>query len=124
MTLRSGRVFKGTRMGEETFQEMWQSLLEDRRKREEEIAAERAKREEERTAREREVKEQMDMMTAHMERLMKMVEDQRAGSAAKSGAELSVKLVPLTEKDDIESYLVTFERIMAAHKVDKGRWPQ
>ena len=27
------------------------------------------------------------------------------------------------ERDDIESYLVTFERIMTAHKVDKGRWP-
>ena len=36
---------------------------------------------------------------------------------------MGVKLVPLTEKDDIEAYLVTFERIMGAHKVDKSRWP-
>ena len=36
---------------------------------------------------------------------------------------MSVKLVPLTEKDDIEAYLVAFERIMVAHKIDKMRWP-
>lgn len=38
--------------------------------------------------------------------------------------ELSVKLVPLTKKDYIEAYLITFERIMAAHKVEKGFWLQ
>ena len=32
--------------------------------------------------------------------------------------------MPLTEKDDIEAYLVTFERIMAAHQVEKDCWPQ
>ena len=30
----------------------------------------------------------------------------------------------LTEKDDIESYLVMFERIMEAHKIDIKRWAQ
>ena len=89
-------------------------LIEDRRKREEEIAAERARREAEimaeREAREREVKLQMEAMQAHMERLMKVVEDSKATSAAKTVGELSgVKLVPLSEKDDIEAYLVTFE---------------
>ena len=41
-------------------------------------------------------------------------------SKAKPSAGLSVKLVPLGENDDIEAYLVTFERIMAAHKVKKN----
>ena len=35
-----------------------------------------------------------------------------------------MKLVPLTERDDIEAYLETFERIMAAHQVEKDCWPQ
>ena len=35
-----------------------------------------------------------------------------------------MKLVPLKEKDDIEVYLMTFERIMRAHQIEKGRWPQ
>ena len=30
--------------------------------------------------------------------------------------------MPLSEKDDTKAYLVTIERIMEAHKVDKGRW--
>ena len=58
-----------------------------------------------------------------MDRLIKIVEEQRGASAPKVATELNVKLVALTERDDIESYLVTFERIMAAHNVDKGRWP-
>ncbi|KAL5515437.1 hypothetical protein EMCRGX_G000601 [Ephydatia muelleri] len=41
---------------------------------------------------------------------------------AKTPAELGIKLVALRESDDIEAYLVTFERIMAAHKIE--RWPE
>ena len=63
-------------------------------------------------------------MQTHMETLMKLVEESRTAHPHKSSQDLlSVKLVPLTEKDDIEAYLVTFERIMVAHKIDKTRWP-
>ena len=83
-------------------------LIEDRRKREE-IADERVQREE-REARERDVKAQMDAMQMHMESLIKMVESTRAPSVVKVVSKLSgVKLVPLTEHDDIEAYLVMFE---------------
>ena len=148
MATRSGLIYKpeeATMDAEKSVQEMMQLLIEDRRKREDEIAAERARREEEiaaerkrqqeelqeerakredeRKAREREVQTQMDEMRSQMERLMKVVEDSKATSTAKSVGELSsVKLVPLSEKDDIEAYLVTFERVMGAHKVDKERW--
>ena len=33
-----------------------------------------------------------------------------------------VKLVPLTEQDDIEAYLVTFERIMQAYDISREQW--
>ena len=33
--------------------------------------------------------------------------------------ELMVKLILLNEKDDVEAYLTTFERIMEAHKIPK-----
>eukprot|EP00731_Ephydatia_muelleri_P003650 Em0001g3650a len=59
-------------------------------------------------------------MQSHIDNLMSMI---KAQPVAKSGAELSVKLVALKDDDDIESYLITFERIMAAHKVGKERWP-
>ena len=75
----------------------------------------------------------MEEMRAQLDRLirdnisglMKIVEEQKSALASKGTTELSVKLVALTELDNIESYLhgVTFERIMTAHKVDKGRWP-
>ena len=61
----------------------------------------------------------METMQAHIDNLMSMI---KAQPVAKSGVELSVKLVALKDDDDIESYLVTFERIMAAHKVEKERW--
>ncbi|KAL5467271.1 hypothetical protein EMCRGX_G031474 [Ephydatia muelleri] len=28
----------------------------------------------------------------------------------------------MTEKDDIETYLTTFERVMEAYEIDKSRW--
>ena len=46
----------------------------------------------------------------------------KAQPFTKTGVELSVKLVALKEEDGIELYLVTFERIMVAHKVEKERW--
>ena len=132
MTTRSGLSYKAREMETKTsLQEMMKLLIEDRRKREseiaaervrreEEIAAERAKHEEERKAREREVQLQMDEMRSQMEELMKVVE----AKESKPAKELSMKLVPLTERDDIEAYLVTFERIMEAHKVEKDCWSQ
>ena len=106
---------------------------EERLQREREVAEERVRREEERVQREREIAEEgrrrereagekAEEMGAQMEKLMRIVEE-RSASSSKGATELSVKLVALMERDDIESYLVTFERIMTAHKVDKGRWP-
>ena len=51
---------------------------------------------------------------------MKLVSESqkaKAPAAAPLGQGPQVKLVPLTAQDDIESYLVTFERIMGAYKV-------
>ena len=33
-----------------------------------------------------------------------------------------MKLTRLSEGDDIEAYLTTFERVMRAYEVDKARW--
>ena len=89
--------------------------MDDRRKREEEIAAERAQRE-------KEVQRQMDMMKEQMESLVQIVRGAQTTSPRTSGG-LEVKLVPLKEKDDIEAYLMMFERIMGAHQIEEERWP-
>ena len=52
-----------------------------------------------------------------MEKLMRIVEE-RSASSSKGATELSVKLVALMERDDIESYLVTFE---SDHDSAQGR---
>ena len=36
---------------------------------------------------------------------------------------VDVKLAPLSVKNDIEAYLVTFERIMAVHENRRDQWP-
>ena len=97
-----------------SMEQMMQTLIEDRRKREEEFAAERA-------ARERDAERRIQDMQAQMEALVKLVGDSHKARAP-LGSVPQVKLVPLTEQDDIESYLVTFERIMDAYKITKEQW--
>ena len=122
-------------MAEKRLAELMEQMIQDRREREQEVAAERARREEEiraerarleeeRVTREREVQRQMNFMQEQMNRLMKVVEYSKTGDSSKlaPGSKLSVKLVALAEKDDIEAYLVTFERIMEGQKIEKANW--
>ena len=122
MTTRSGQPHKKESMAAEQFVKMFQFLLEDRKLRDQEFAAERDRLENERRTRERETREQMEAMHAHMEKLVSMMEKTPSTQSGKSVRELSMKLVPFSEKEDIEAYLVTFERIMTAHMVNKDRW--
>lgn len=105
------------------------ALVEDRQKREEEIAAERHMLEEERMVPEEEWETERrwfqeeratrgEEMQRQMEALIRLVRESGHGRS-----ELGIKLVLLSEKDDIEAYLITFERIMVVHKVNKERLP-
>ena len=97
--------------------EMVRVMIEDReREREEERRRSELHREES----ERRITE----MHRQMERLQQMFTEQSvaAASARGRGTTESVKLTRLTEEDDIESYLTTFERIMAANEVSRERW--
>ena len=136
--------------GEERVSEMAQmlrALLEDRQQREKELeeqrqrregelAEERRLREEEKEAREAELREERrkrdeelakreDETRKQMELLQKLVEGvQKQGDAAvrKAKEGKDVKVMKLTEEDDIEAYLTTFERLMVAYEVRKDRW--
>ena len=57
-----------------------------------------------------------------MESLLQVVNESTATAKLPHRA-LDVKLVPLSAKDDIEAYLVTFERIISAHEIRKNQWP-
>lgn len=59
-----------------------------------------------------------------MEWLQQMFTKQSIATASVRGRGItnSIKLTQLTEEDDIESYLTTFERVMEAHKVSREHW--
>ena len=102
--------------------EMMRLLLEDRKRREEELTEERRRREEEfaeeRHRRDEEVRQQMQL-------LREMVEGSHRREevlARMTGENDKVKLSKFSEADDVEAYLTTFERMMTAYEVDHARW--
>lgn len=108
-------------------------IAEERHQREKEIADERRQREQEiaaeRERREREEERRVTAMQDQMEALMKMVEASLGGKTVGSSktqektlGEHDLKLCRLTDEDDIEAYLTTFERMIEAYKIPKQRW--
>eukprot|EP00731_Ephydatia_muelleri_P007213 Em0003g1461a len=64
-----------------------------------------------------------NQMREQMEMLRRVVEESRRPEEPRMRpTEGEAKLVKLTEQDDIESYLTTFERIMHAYEVKDERW--
>ena len=102
-----------------SMEQMMQQLVEDRRQREEEFANERA-------TWQRAADDRIREMQAQTDRLMRLVHDSRPSTEPTPAKLLrgipQVKLVPLTEQDDIEAYLVTFERIMQAYDISREQW--
>ena len=128
MTTRSGLHYKHTASeGDEratmeqtlkTMEKMMEQLIEDRRKREEEITSERE-------AREKEAERRVKEMESQVDKLMKLVGDSHKATSPTAepvSGRPQLKLVPLSAEDDIESFLVTFERIMTAYKIPKEQW--
>lgn len=125
MTTRSGLSFrhKTTTMAEKEnvaisisdvlkwFMETQQRQVEKEQRQEEERRQER--KEEERIRRE-ESQRQLELVAQLLERTELRTR--------KGPSEKDVQLVRLTEKDDIETYLTTFERVMEAYEIDKSRW--
>ena len=119
-----------------TMARMLQELLAERKHREIELAEERRVREEELRRQEAELREEHhhreeanarreDEMRHQMELLTKLVEGvNKQGDAALKSIEKDrqVKVTKLTEADDIEAYLTTFERLMKAYNIPPDRW--
>ena len=107
--------------------DMLRLLLEDCKRRDDELVGERQQREEQITEEqeryEREAGEQMRLMNQLMEALQRLVTEsgkRKALVRETFGAE-KPKLMKLTEKDDVEAYLTTFERMMAMFGVERTR---
>ena len=122
--------------------DMVRVMIEDRERREKEFAEERARRErevaEERQRRDQEREEErqrsdrqraeseqrLTEMRRQMERLQEMFTEQTTAASSRSTRSTveAIKVTRLTTEDDIESYLTTFERVMAANEVSRDRW--
>jgi hypothetical protein len=64
------------------------------------------------------MQQQMDLLKGLVEGIHKQGEI----AATRAEKEKDVKVSKLTESDDIEAYLTTFERLMKAYEVQEGRW--
>ena len=90
---------------------------EARPRRVEQLAAERERREGEHRLQLTQMQGQMEAMQGWLERSMAR-EEERLGRAMQD----QLKLTKLLESEDIESYLMTFEKMMQVYHVDEERW--
>ena len=104
--------------------EMMRLMLEDRKRHEEEITDDRRWREKEfakeRCRQREETEQRLQEMRKQMALLQRLVVERPLREAVDGRPAL--KLARLSEGDDIEAYLVTFERTMEAYEVDRARW--
>ena len=98
-------------------------LMEDRRRRDKELADEQRQRELEASRHEEVMREQMDIIRRLVETLGAR-SDARAGEGGvrTSSGRGQVVLTKFVEGDDVEAYLTTFERLMTVHRVDRTLW--
>ena len=116
--------------------QMMKTLLEDRQRHEEELREERRRREEENRVREAELREERQRREEELAKreeesrkqilllqaLAEGVKKQGEAAARKAESDKDVRVAKLTENDDIEAYLTTFERLMGAYEVKKDKW--
>ena len=137
MSTRSGRSYKESgsvqqeKMSAESIEGLMRVLREDRKSRDAQFEEERQRQqrvvEEERQRQQRVAEEEKALMREQMEMLTRLVGESRQveetrTNVSQGSKEGEAKLVKLTVQDDIESYLVTFERVMRAYEVKENRW--
>ena len=123
MSTRSGRSYKpvSDAMTEEagSIADLMKVLLEDRRSREAQYQEEKKSQQEAVELERAQMREQVDILRRIVE--SRWVDEERP-PATRTTSESEAKLVKLSEQDDVESYLTTFEHIMRAYEVKEERW--
>ena len=120
------------RQREEEKQREQETREAERRQRKEEKQREQETREAERRQREEEKQRQAererqarDEWKAQFEMVARLAQDGRNREGEQTGRilkEAEAKVAKLTERDDIEAYVATFERTMTAYEVNRQRW--
>ena len=105
-----------------------EQIIQDRQRREEQIAFEKEQILEERQKREEQMALEKELMNEQMEVLKMLVEgtqrreDMPLQEEPQRPREKDATLTRLTDQDDIEAYLTTFERIMVMYQIPGERW--
>ena len=102
-------------------QQVLQLLMEDRRQREEDITRERRQHEEETERRLQEMQQHVDSLLQVVSRSQEATSGHTSGVGSSHG-DKEAKISKLSDEDNIEAYLTTFERMMVAYRVPKDRW--
>ena len=95
-------------------------LLEDRKIREQQWEAEQQRQREAADGERAQLREQMEMLRQLVEGTTRRAYESRPQTRTSSDGE--PKLMKLSDQDDIEAYLTTFERVMRAYEVSEERW--
>ena len=101
--------------GDAAVVELVKILLEDRKQREKEAT-------EERRRCDAESRQQLELLTRALKGAGVRREPSGEDNVRVRDTEVGPKLTKLGESDDIEAYLTTFERMMAAYGVDRSQW--
>ena len=102
-------------------QQFLQLLMEDRCQRDKDIARERRQREEETERRLQEKQQHVDSLLQVVSRSQEATSGHTSGAGSSHG-DKEAKVSKLSDEDNIEAYLTTFERMMVAYGVLKDRW--
>ena len=98
---------------------------EEKQREQETREAERRQREEEKQRQAERERQARDEWKAQFEMVARLAQDGRNREGERTGhilKEAEAKVAKLTERDDIEAYLATFERTMTAYEVNRQRW--
>ena len=98
-----------------------EELAEERRRRDEELASERARREQEMAEARHRLEEELQVLRSLVEGAQLRREDATTSRKLLMGLD-GAKLTKLSDHDDIEAFLTTFERMMTAYEVPMERW--
>ena len=104
MSTKSGRPYSIEAVMEKHLADILQTMMEDRKKRDSELLEGRKRHE------------------ATVECLLARLDTVASRPLDPASLDTRPTLSKLTEEDDIEAYLTTFERMMEGYSIDKGKW--
>ena len=103
--------------------ELVRTMMEERKRHDQELAEERTQQEVQLAEERRQREEQMQLIMRLVEEIAHREESGNRGREQTSNRDAGpkVRITRLTDEDDVEAYLTTFEQLMSAHEIERER---